>query len=228
LEHADGGDLGPLIVLFTKNQRLSLLKALGLEQEVERGARIQDIVQAGIQKLRTNAESQHEVMRAKASLVFQALQHRLETYAESLQIQLDSLGQSYSAKFTCEPAFGQKSYYFRKQIVETAKTFEYFANMATYAAWLRLAIKTELNFELVFSLHGLGAGSSGTMVVIGFGATRTTNEDGASEVIDQEPACIEPFQFNYADSDDQIVARLDTWIDQSLSMGMVHWYRTLG
>ncbi len=227
LERADSGNLGPLIVFFTKNQRQSLLKALGLQQEVERLDRAQDIVQLGLQRLRAKAVSQHEVIRAKASLAFQALQRRLEAFAESIQTQLDSLGQAATAKFTCEPAFGQRSHYFRRQIIETVKKFDYFANLDTYAAWLRIAIKTELNFELVFSIHGLGAGSNGTMMVIGFGAIRTINESGASEVGDCEPACIEPYQFNYADSDDQIVARLDTWVEQSLSMGMAHWYRTL-
>lgn len=227
LERADSGDLYPLVAFFAKNQRQSLLRALGLQQEVAQNVRDQDIVQLGLERLRAKAEAQHEVMRDKAGLVFQRLRLRLESYAESLQSQLATFKQRYTAVFSCESVLGPNNHYFRKQIVATAKSFDYYANLDTYAAWLRLAVQTEQNFELVFSIHGLGAGSSGTMVVISFGAIRTASEGGGSEVVDCDPACIEPYQFNYAESDEQIAARLDTWVDQALSMGMAHWYRTL-
>lgn len=231
LERADGGELGPLIVFCAKNQRQSLLKALGLQQEVQRVDRAQEIVQLGLQRLRGKALSQHKNMvalHAKADLVFQFLRHRLETFALSLQTQLDTFeGQPFSARFSCEPAFAQKSHFFRRQIIDTAKTFDYFANVDTYAAWLRLTVKTEQIFELVFSIHGLGSGTSGTMALVGFGAVRVRNEDGAEEVIDSQPACAEPFQFNYAELDEHVSVRLGAWAEQALNMGMAHWYRTL-
>ncbi len=231
LEHADCGDLGPLVDLFAKNQRQSLLKALGLQQEVARADRALEIVQLGLERLRTKAQSQRDItqiLRNKADLVFHVLDQRLQTFTGFLQVQLDQLeGQTYHAILSAEPAASQRSHYFHRQIVDTAKAFDYFANVETYAAWLRLAVKTEQNFELVFSVHGLGASTSGTMALVAFGQIRARKEEGAAEIVDYSPACHEPFQFNYAEPDSQISERLGNWVEGALKMGMAHWYRTL-
>lgn len=53
LETADAGNLGPTITLFARRQRDAILKALGLEQQVQQSKYSDQIVESALQLLRS-------------------------------------------------------------------------------------------------------------------------------------------------------------------------------
>ena len=62
LEKADDGDLAPLVKLFSKRQRDAILKAIGLEQEIQREKAPEEILVSAVGALKDRlAEKTREI-----------------------------------------------------------------------------------------------------------------------------------------------------------------------
>lgn len=235
LELADQGDLGPLVQLFARLQLDAILKALGLEQQVQRTHDAASITAAAVEVLRDRFTKQRQAresaVNVSANRLFEILTQQLEERSADLNNQLRSVpapdGHTFNARVSAEGNDSELRYYFHRQIIDVARRFSYFANTDRYHAWCRISIFTQNTFDYVTSIHGFGQGETGILVVTGFTYMRIPGEDGAIETLPTQPACVDVFQFNYAESTDSIERRFKAWLEDSIVMALAEWKRTV-
>jgi len=235
LEKADSGDLTPLCALFARRQRDAILKALGLEQQVQQSQYADQIIASAVTVLKDRFAREAAPLLSKvqdyAAHLENISQKRFEQLAKQLDARLRPLTplghrhyHAYSSRSSAEPDTRR---YFYHQIVSTAKRVGYFANLETRREWVRLSILTDQTFDYVLSVHGLGSGDSGVLAVSAFSYIRAPKEEGGSEIANLHPASPDLFQFNYAEPLESIVKRFEEWIESSIAIALAEWKRTI-
>lgn len=234
LETADAGNLLPLISYFARRQRDAILKALGLEQQVQQSKYAEQIISSAIEVLRTKFTREKQkvsTVYTHAGKLSAIVETKLKELADSLNGQLKDLTppqqQKYSARINAAGNTDPHRYYFQKQIVEIAKQFDYYANFEQYRSWVRLTLTTDQQFEYVVSFHGYGPGDTGILAVSGFTYTKAPREDGGTEPINLHPAATDLFQFNYAEPYESTEKRFAEWLESSLAIALAEWKRSL-
>lgn len=230
LERADSGDIRPLVALFAKRQRDSVLKAIGLEQQVQQAGHAEQIISSTVQLLRDKFAAKTEQLQEVYTVADQLLgkaQDRMSQIRDALHNDLVTVRSSYASTFESAASGAQNSYYYYHQIVETAQQCKYFANLDRYKAWGRLQIRTEGTFELLVSLHGYGHQENGIMVASASTARRIPREGGGTEPADIRPAMTDLFQFNYAEALESTERRFEEWLESAITIGLAEWRRTL-
>ena len=235
LEQADNGDLDPLVHLFAVRQRDSVLKALGLEQQVAQARFGEQIISAAIKVLGERAKAKEgdfgQVLNS-ADRLQERLLKRMKKLEKILNEGLPSVTPPDSNPFLAKVNSAgrldiKKNHYFHGQITELAKRFGYFSNLETYKSWARLSIHTKEHFEFVVSIHGYGRRNIGIMAVSAFTAKRVDREEGGTEPVELKPACPDLFQFNYAEKMESIEQRFDDWLESVVAIALAEWNRTL-
>lgn len=233
LEKADQGDLSPLVSLFARLQRDAILKALGIEQQVQQARHAEQIVSSAIRVLEERATAEVERLNQvyqTAARLHTVAHERMERLAQQINQSFRSsslVRQNYKAKVNQADNTSPKRSYFQPQIIQVAQHLNYFAGLERFRSWVRLAITTEQTFEVVLSLHGYGNWNNGIMAASAFTARRVPREEGGTDVVNTVPASIDLFQFNYAESEDQAEARFLDWFEDALSIAMAEWKRSL-
>lgn len=232
LEQADNGDLTSLINLFARLQRDAILKALGIEQQVQTARYAEQIVSSTIRILEERATAEverlNQVYRTAVRLHAVAFE-RIEKLARQINqsFRTSPTLQEYTAKITHANNTSWQRGYFHPQIVQVARQLGYFAGFEQFRSWVRLAIATEQTFELVLSFHGYGDWNNGIMAASAFTAQRVPREGGGTEAVNTLPASLDLFQFNYIESEAQAEKRFRDWLEDTLSLAMVEWKRSL-
>jgi Fic family protein len=230
LEEADHGDLSSLIKLFSKVQKTAFVKALSLSHHVlSAQASYQQLIAAAGEKLKARREAQirerQKVFTVSANLeeitrdIFNEVSHQL-------QQELQRYDTSYTA-FSTKSFEGSNDHWFRYQIIEVAKSLDYYADTRTYRAWVRLRIKEERQTELVVSFHSLGVEFLGVMSASAFIEYKDINENEEATFEGPYPLCNEVFQFSYNESEETVVDRYREWLNNVLLAGLDQWRRQL-
>ncbi|MCP4399929.1 MAG: Fic family protein [bacterium] len=236
LEEADRGDIQKLTTLFAGRQRDSLLAALGIQQQLHQAQYATQIIDSTLALLKNKYASHRdraETVHVIAKKLHEIIREKLFSIAESIDEQLQQINSpnDYQFSATMHDAPDEDSshnYYFYHQIAEVAQKFDYFANLDEYKSWVRLRLSTEKTFEIVFSIHGYGHFSNDIMVVSALTLQRVkTEEGGGHEPINTMPATPHLFQFNYAESEENIKKRFSGWFEDSLSIALAEWNRTI-
>lgn len=236
LEKADSGDIHPLIKLFSKRQRDSILSALGIQQQVEQAQHSKQIISSALALLAAKYTAKEEQL----SSVYKVA-HKLQDIAEKklsdLQATLDPDlrriethgGKRFNASLKKAKNKESDAYYYQRQIYDVAKTHDYYANLDRYKSWTRLVIYTDKIFEIVFSIHGHGHGDNGVMVVTGFTFEKIPSEDSKSgtESTNTKACSQEIFQFNYLESEENTIKRFNEWVDDSVTIALAEWQQTI-
>lgn len=234
LEAADEGDLQPLVSMFARRQKESILRALGLEQQVQQSKHAEQIISSALQVLKdkySTDQKRFSRVYEYANELAAIAEARMKKIADSLDDQLGDLTppqkDRYHAYLSSARNDSPNKYYFHNQIVDIARKFDYFANLERYRAWIRISIRTEENFEFIVSVHGYGHGDTGIMSVSAFTDRRVEKEEGGTEPVSVQPALIDLFQFNYAESIDSTAERFRDWLESSLAIALGEWKRLI-
>ncbi len=234
LETADAGDLGPLVSFFARRQRDAVLKALGLEQQVQQSKYAAQIVASALEVLRARFSREQKRVDAvyeHASKLFGVVEQKLRELAASIDPELRPLTPPgrprYCARANTANNTSSQRHYFQKQIVDLAKHFDYFANFERYRTWARITLTTDHDFDFVVSFHGYGPGETGILAASAFTYVKAPREDGGTEPISLHPAATELFQFNYAESFDSTEKRFADWLEGAMAIAMAEWKRSL-
>ncbi|MCX8516939.1 MAG: Fic family protein, partial [Rhodoferax sp.] len=218
LEQADAGNLSPLVSFFVRRQRDTILKALGLEQQVQQSQFADQIIGSALELLKSKFSKEKQKIPQvvdHANKLFAMVDSRFKALATSLDSQLRSLTpptqQKYQARSNAAENVSPNRNYFQKQIVDTANHFDYFANFDTYRSWIRLTLLTEQGFDYVVSFHGYGPGDSGILAASAFTYTKAPREQGGTEAVNLHPAASDLFQFNYAETYESTQQRFAEW-----------------
>ncbi len=234
LEDSDNNDLTRLVKLFSARQRESILTALGLEQQVQQAKYADDIISSAItvlkQKAIAKADQLNEVFQYSERLR-NISNERINFIAKSLNESLREVTPpnqpAYHARSNTAENESNERHYFHGQIVDIARKFDYYANLNRYRSWSRLLIQTKECFEFVVSFHGYGHGNNGIMVASAFTSIRVPKEEGGNELANTNPACLDLFQFNYAESPENIEQRFREWLESSMTIALAEWKKTI-
>lgn len=234
LEQADAGNLRPLVELFARRQKEAILKALGLEQQVQQSKYAEQIISSALEILKYKYAHEKQRLSAvydHANKLFAVAENRFRGIVGEIDQKLRAVTppghEKYQARTNAASSGAQNRHYFQKQIVEVAKQFEYFANLDKHRAWVRITMATEQEFDYVVSFHGYGHGDTGILVASAFTYIKAPREGGGLEPVSLHPAATDLFQFNYAESYESTLRRFSEWLESSIAIAMAEWKRSL-
>lgn len=234
LETADDGNLGPLVTFFARRQRDSILKALGLEQQVQQSKYADQIMASALEVLRGRFSREQQKVSAvyhHAERLYAAVEEKFRDLAATLDPELRALTppqrHRYQARSNSADNASAQRHYFQKQIVDIAKHFDYFANFDRFRSWVRVTLTTDQDFDYVVSFHGYGPGDTGILAASAFTYMKAPREEGGTEPVSLHPATTELFQFNYAEAFETTEKRFSEWLDSSLAIALAEWKRSL-
>lgn len=232
LEAADSGDLESLIRLFAALQRQAFVKALGLSAQVLAPARPEQVIGAARQQLLERERALRlEWERAKniARHLQGVLHERLQRVVTALELELGSLLPGHRFSVDNEPPGGDRGYYFRGQIIETARRLSssYFVNTSEYRAWTRVVLRSDTQAEILFAFHGIGREYRGLVAVSACFFRREMTEDRERQVTDLTPLTDDIFPVNYRETQQQAEIRFRQWLEVVLTKGLEIWRQGL-
>ena len=234
LESADGGELSLLVGFFARRQKDAILKALGLEQQVQQSKYADQIIHSALALLKTKFSKEKQkvsVVYEHAEKLFTTVESNFKSLVTGLDGQLRAVTPpqrpNYHARSNSANNTSPQRHYFQKQIVDTAKQFDYFANFEQHRSWVRMTLTTDQEFDYVVSFHGYGPGDTGILVASAFTYVKAPREDGGTEPVGLHPAATDLFQFNYVEPYESTAKRFAEWLESSTAIALAEWKRSL-
>ncbi len=235
LEAADDSDLAPLVNFFARRQKEAILKALGIEQQVQQSKYADQIIVSALELLKakfSNEKKKVSVVYDHAEELFGIVESEFRSLVASLDDQLRAVTppqrpNKYRARTNGANNASAQRHYFQKQIVDTAKHFDYYANFEQHRSWVRVTLATEQELDYVVSFHGYGPGDTGILVASAFTYVKASREDGGTEPVSLHPAAADLFQFNYVEPYESIKQRFAEWLESSTAIALAEWKRSL-
>ncbi|MCU0496424.1 MAG: Fic family protein [Anaerolineae bacterium] len=232
LEQADHGDLKPLIDLFAKRQREGFVRALGLSEQVREETTFQAIALAAANKVKQRQTETllqgRNTVEAYANTLYEITQTRLNQLIDTLNASLSEIAHQVYFRGGAHDQSERRTYH-RYQVVETAKSLDYYANFRDYHSWYVLTIKIgDAHLEILISFHALGYEYRGLLACCMCAYWKDPSEDDTGKIIrDLQPLTESPLQFSYADSMEHLKPRFDDWLDSGLRAGLLYWQKGL-
>jgi Fic family protein len=232
LEESDQGNLSSLINLFSKSQKQAFLRSLGLsEQVLSESRRTQVIISSIADKLQQNQSTSIQERCKKAerfsSILFDIASSRLQEIANEIKLSVHNFVDKAEVFMVSAPVGDSRAYYHRYQVVETAKQLGYFANLRNYHAWIQLVIDIGISTTLLLSFHVLGHEYRGLLVCVACAYHRDDSEEGERNISDIQPLTDSPFQFSYADEQDNLIERFQQWLEDIIVTGLEYWNKSI-
>ena len=236
LGKADNGDLSMLICCFAEWQKRYFDKALGIAGRVrtevlrkmpldKRIDSLADLMKHKGRRQGIEREEKHAVALRTAGVLYDLACERLQSLAERVDGELGDNGKAWSNSGAKGDHNGD---YFQRQMVQTAKALDYYANAEVHRAWVRLVLQVgDERAMLLLFFHGVGrpyqgvAACAACFVIM----RRRTSEDdkegvGLSEHKRGEWWEDEPvplgggtFRINYKEEEAQATKRFESWLD---------------
>ena len=163
-----------------------------------------------------------------ASSLFDIAVIRLQSVADEIKLSVQNFVDDAQV-FTVPATSGDpRSYYHRYQVVETAKQLGYFANLRNYHTWIQLVINVETSTTFLLSFHVLGHEYRGLLVCSACAYHRDDSEEGERNIIsDIQTLTDSPFQFSYADEQQNLVKRFKKWLEDVIVAGLEYWNESI-
>jgi len=245
LEQADRGDLQPLVELVARQQRKAFVRALSLAREVEKRARVSQIIEAAREDLDARKATLREgwdQLEETAGRILQATTERFEEVRDELDSTLGSTTSPVRFEFFVDPEapHGERSYWFRWQVIQSAKNLGYFANLNDFHAWGRLVLRTAPadngaddngaeQTDILLSIHGLGHEYTGVLAasLSFFQRLRDEDADDGQGAVEVRTLTDEVFQINYVERPEEALQRFGPWLEDALARGLDRWRKSL-
>ncbi|MCU0512916.1 MAG: Fic family protein [Anaerolineae bacterium] len=237
LEAADDGWLVPLIDLFNEAQKQAFIQSLSLsEQLLTEGAAVKTMLEAIASRVQGYQQVKQEQAQQTAATAAAQLLQRAETRLNALKLEIQRIVKETVVSLVITGPEDDHAGWYYRQIVETARSLNYYANLHHHKSWLRLIIRLNAADPrpvfLLLSFHGLGKDvARGIMVCSAFAMQKLVDTD---LTVDEETAgyATEPltdsaFQFTYLEDYATIEQRFDRWLEQVIRLGLAYWYKRL-
>jgi Fic family protein len=236
LEMANGGELGPLIAFFARRQKDAILKALGLEQQVQQSKYADQIIGSALEILRSKFSKEKQkasVVYDHSDKLFTVVESKLASLATLLDGQLRALKpplhkrKEYQARSNSGSNTSPTRHYFQKQIFTIANQFDFYANFEQHKSWVRVTLITDQEFDYVVCFQGYGPGDTGILVASAFTYIKAPRDDTATEIVHFHPAATDLFQFNYLEPYESTEERFLEWLESSIAIALAQWRQSL-
>ena len=188
--------------------------------------RAEDLIHATKRELRHRRDAllrDWEMAKDRVASLQGIAEGRLSEVKESLDAEISPLVKSVRTFVDQAADHGDRSHFFRRQIIEGAKSLEYFANLDAYRAWVRLVIKNAHQSQILISFHGIGHEFHGVLVgsAVFFERAQTSDED--RETSPARALADSAFQINYKEDPGSIEDRFRSWIEGCIVEGLRLW-----
>ncbi len=227
LESADTGDLSVLVEFFSRLQESAFVKAIGISDQVIRSNRAEKVVaetKKELQRRRDVLRKEWDTAKQSADRLRQTAKDRFSEISQSLMSEMDGLLENPSFYCDAESDQGQRSHYYRMQIVETAKALDYFANPRLYRAWARLVMRTNNQTGIIIiAFHGIGPEFRGVLASSAIYLQKADTDDEGERQTATIPISKEVFQINYREPLEEIEERFLVWLEESVIRGLEQW-----
>lgn len=233
LEEADRGDLSSLVKLFAKSQKQAFLRSLGLSEQVLSEARQTKIIISSIadkfkQKRSDSIKDRCRKVEEFATSLFDIASNRFHEVGDEIKLSVQNVVNNSQVFAIAAPASDYRSYYHRYQVIKIAKQLDYFANPRNYHAWIQLVIDVEKTSTiLLLSFHSLGHEYRGLLVCTVCAYHRDGSEEGELNINDIQSLTDSPFQFSYADEENNLRERFKTWLEEVILTGLEYWNKSI-
>ncbi len=222
LEAADADDLKPLVDLIATLQRVQFRKAVALSETVlfdKTDVRATlDGLHAAAGKTAVERRQELERVFGIADAIKERLCERLEEIAPDIGNAL--LRITTSAVARVGSGDDETSHWYRAQIIQNAKNhLGYFVNFGEFRSWVALHMTWERRARLVFAIHGIGRGFTGSLICAPFLEILDEDEAGdrRSTLV---PVAEEGFVFFYNDTEGTALKRLQPWLENVLKVAL--------
>lgn len=229
LERADAGDLGPLLDLITESQRRAFLNALSVAQNLDDQQQIFDAALAKATRTRELRAAEFAEVKALGTAVTDAIGSDLEARRNEFNARLSDrgLGEVYQARFHRAQEMERRWYI--PQIIESAKSLDYFADTQEFSDWVRLSIVCEDTSRavlLVAATHAIGRSFKGVLATLAFVEVTEQTGEGRHR---RGPyvACDTAFTFGYLDQQEHVIVRAKEWLHPVWLSMLRTWEETL-
>ncbi len=229
LQAADRGDLNPLIGFFAEIQKREFVRALGLSHEVEKDFRAEDLIRATRRELehrRKVLTDEWNTVRDKAEYLRQGAETRMNELRTAIETHLGTILDHVQVFVDGESDHGERSHYFRPQIVAGAQALDYFANLESYRAWVRLVIHNANQSQILLSFHGIGREFRGVLACSAVFFQRVQMDREERETGSAHVLARSLFQINYREDLASIEERFRVWLEECLVSGLNTWRST--
>jgi hypothetical protein len=222
LEAADDGNLGTLVELIARLQRVQFTKAFAVSESVLAEDADVDAVLGDLQRAADKVAAEKLKAQRKVFEWAQALEvdlfQRLESIAPAISGALTKLNRAASANVTRSDE--NTDHYFRAQIIQNAKrNLNYFADPSDYRSWVALNFVWQRRARLVFAFHGIGRPFSGSLICAPFLEFRDNDDDGQT-LSTLVPVSEEGFVFFYSDTKEQLLSRFKPWREKAIKIAI--------
>ena len=226
LEAADAGSLIPLIELFARVQRRTFTSALGLVGEIQNTTQvssvIRDIRERLIEKQNKKASARENAKTIAEKMIDHAQEEMLRT-ADALKQQLRDIFPKFNPFVACAHDRDPKSHYYRNQIIDMARVYDYFANPTEYRAWCCLVLPGKSQSKILVSAHAMGREYRGVIAISACFFNINETEEHNRQIGDFSTLGKDFFQVNYEDNVDSVEKRFSTWLSTALATGLAMW-----
>lgn len=228
LEEADRGELGPLVALFASLQRKQFVKALGVARDVEQTLR----VDARVASIRRRLAARRDALVQEWRQAEESAQ-RLHNFgkgrlSEVLRLLESAVEEWHEFSFFVDEEFndGDRSHFFKRQIVSTAQRLEYYANTQHYRSWVRLVARDGSDSQILLSFHVVGHDFQGVLACSGTWFRRVQTDDGSRETEGESSLSDDVFQINYREAYEDAERRFALWLEGVIERGLGLWEST--
>lgn len=226
LQAADRGDLNPLVGFFAEIQQREFVRALGLSREVEKDFRAEDLIRATRRELehrRDGLTGEWNKAKDRAEYLRQGAETRMNELKAAIETNMGAVLEHVQVFVDGESDHGERSHYFQQQIVAGAQALNYFANLESYRAWVRLVIHNANQSQILLSFHGIGREFRGVLACSAVFFQRVQTDREERETSPAQVLARSLFQINYREDRASIEERFRVWLEECLVTGLSNW-----
>lgn len=247
LERADAGPLTPIIALFARLEKNTILQALSATEPESAVAPepqldlIKQVVGGIAQRVQRRRQSEAQQMRT-VNTIAQALRGEAEIYLNGrtplIQEELGRVGVDVDPRMMLGGSDQYNEHWYRAQVNETANRFGHWVNQSEPRYFVRLSLNAAVErapraprLVFVISLHNIGRRLTGIMAATAFAEIHYNSEasdeseqtDGFSGGPDFKECAVNPFTFTSKDTAAAVTDRFKKWTEESFAVALRHW-----
>jgi len=224
LEAADQGDLQSLVTMIAQQQQQTLIKALDLSRDVMRDSETVANVEDALENAVTRIHAREMDRRQQQ---FQTHINTAKELADIAYERMDVIGKQFYIRLQhlttiphpyVQQSRDDQSYWFRHQVIKSARELGYFANTNAWHHWVRLVIPGDPEAIIVLSFHQSGHVFRGYFMCSAFFEFKGRDEDGDER--NSVRLGKEAFVISMREESDKMKSRFRIWLNDILAIGL--------
>ena len=239
LEAADAGDLDPFVQFIVRLETRVILEAIGEPEPAKDSGMVSQVVGHIAERIgRQHQErtAQRRSVNSVASSLRDTASQYLNSHAESIRQQFSNAGLPVECIID-QGGPGEKEYWYRAQVIQTAREVGHWANLNEDRFFVKLSINPDAESRtprLIFvtSFHHVGRQLTGIMAATAF-AQIVGVQDARSKELEESAGpdfrncTADTFTFAWNDAADAVADRFTNWIEAPLSLALRHWSESI-